>query len=131
MVRKGIIERRKEKGNVSNIAKSAPVHSTRADMGNRGRAVKQSIAEEVNEVEAVNEVTEQKQTVPSEVEIMKSLEFKRGEHTLSLRLSRKKGKHQVRIQVFLNNEMEIRPVSYMSETAGGNFWRLLTKDIDV
>lgn len=59
-----------------------------------------------------------------ELEAIESLDFKNGENTLSIRFS-KRHNRMFRIQVFLNNENEIRPVTYTGAHTGYAFWNLL------
>lgn len=58
------------------------------------------------------------------LELIDSLEFKNGENTLTIRFS-KKHNRMFRIQVFLNGESEIRPVTYTGASTGYAFWNLL------
>lgn len=57
-------------------------------------------------------------------EIIEKIEFKNGENILSIRFS-KKNNRMFRIQVFLNDEFEIRPVTYSGSSTGISFWNLL------
>ena len=57
-------------------------------------------------------------------ETIETIDFVRGENTLSLRFS-KKHNRMFRIQIFLNGESEIRPVTYTGATTGYAFWNLL------
>lgn len=56
--------------------------------------------------------------------MIETLEFKNGENVLSIRFSKKNNRH-LRIQVFLNDDIEIRPVSYTGSSTGNSFWNLL------
>ena len=58
------------------------------------------------------------------LEIVDSMEFKNGENTLTIRFSRKDNR-MYRIQVFLNDDTEIRPVTYSGASTGNSFWKLL------
>jgi len=58
------------------------------------------------------------------LELIESIEFKNGENILAIRFS-KKHNRMFRIQIFLNNETEIRPVTYTGASTGYTFWNLL------
>jgi hypothetical protein len=57
-------------------------------------------------------------------QIMDKIEFTNGENKLSIRFS-KKHNRMFRIQIFLNDESEIRPVTYTGASTGYAFWNLL------
>jgi len=59
-----------------------------------------------------------------DLELIDSIEFKNGENTLTIRFS-KKHNRMFRIQVFLNETSEIRPVTYTGASTGYAFWNLL------
>ena len=59
-----------------------------------------------------------------DLELIDSLEFKNGENKLTIRFS-KKHNRMFRIQIFLNDESEIRPVTYTGASTGYSFWNLL------
>lgn len=59
-----------------------------------------------------------------ELELIESIVFKNGENTLTIRFS-KKHNRMFRIQVFLNDTSEIRPVTYTGASTGYSFWNLL------
>jgi hypothetical protein len=59
-----------------------------------------------------------------DLEMIESIDFKNGENTLSIRFS-KRHNRMFRIQVFLNNENQIRPVTYTGASTGYAFWNLL------
>lgn len=59
-----------------------------------------------------------------DLELIESVNFKNGENTLSIRFS-KKHNRMFRIQVFLNDNLEIRPVTYTGANTGYTFWNLL------
>lgn len=59
-----------------------------------------------------------------DLELIDCLEFKNGENTLTIRFS-KKHNRMFRIQVFLNDHSEIRPVTYTGASTGYAFWNLL------
>ena len=91
---------------------------------------------ETNQVEAVEPIQEVKE-IASEVkkeelkdlETIESIDFKNGENTLSIRFS-KRHNRMFRIQVFLNNKSEIRPVTYTGASTGYAFWNLLKESIN-
>lgn len=59
-----------------------------------------------------------------DLELIESLDFINGPNKLSIRFS-KKHNRMFRIQVFLNDDNEIRPVTYSGATTGMAFWKLL------
>jgi hypothetical protein len=59
-----------------------------------------------------------------DLELIESVNFKNGENTLSIRFS-KRHNRMFRIQVFLNENLEIRPVTYTGANTGYTFWNLL------
>ena len=59
-----------------------------------------------------------------ENQIVDKIEFTNGENKLTIRFS-KKHNRMFRIQVFLNDESEIRPVTYTGASTGYAFWNLL------
>lgn len=56
--------------------------------------------------------------------IIEEIKFPLGENVLSLRLSIKENR-AYRIQVFLNEDFEIRPTTYPGLSTGTSFWKLL------
>ena len=68
--------------------------------------------------------TEAKTDDSKDLETIESIEFKNGENTLSIRFS-KRHNRMFRIQIYLNDESEIRPVTYTGATTGYAFWKLL------
>lgn len=83
---------------------------------------------QVEEIEAVEEVKEVAKETKKEdlkdLEVIESIDFKNGDSTLSIRFS-KRHNRMFRIQVFLNNKEEIRPVTYTGASTGYAFWNLL------
>lgn len=77
------------------------------------------ISKEVHKL-AVVEIQETKENM----EIMETVNFINGENILSLRFSRLHNR-SFRIQVFLNAENEIRPVTYTGARTAYAFWNLL------
>lgn len=68
----------------------------------------------------IKEVVDDKKNL----ELVDSMEFISGENKLEIRFSRKDNR-MYRIQVFLNDNTEIRPVTYSGATTGKAFWNLL------
>jgi hypothetical protein len=68
----------------------------------------------------VDPVTEE----AKELELIESLDFMNGPNKLSIRFS-KKHNRMFRIQIFLNDEHEVRPVTYSGASTGVTFWNLL------
>lgn len=60
----------------------------------------------------------------SELEEIDSLDFKRGENILSIKLFKKENR-VFRIQMFLNKTTEIRNVTYSGTNTAFGFWNLL------
>lgn len=67
---------------------------------------------------------EDSQEKARDLELIESLQFKNGEHTLSIRFSRKNNR-MYRIQVFLDEINEIRPATYNGSVTAYAFWNLL------
>lgn len=60
--------------------------------------------------------------------LLETMDFKNGENKLSIRFS-KKNNRMFRIQIFLNDEDEIRPVTYNGSSTAYGFWNLLKKSL--
>jgi len=60
--------------------------------------------------------------------LIESMDFTNGENKLSIRFS-KKNNRMFRIQIFLNDENEIRPVTYNGSSTAYGFWNLLKKSL--
>lgn len=58
------------------------------------------------------------------IKIVETIDFKNGDNVLSIRFSAVNNR-RYRIQVFLNDETEVRPVTYQGSTSGNAFWKLL------
>ena len=56
--------------------------------------------------------------------ILETIDFKNGDNVLSIRFSAVNNR-RYRIQVFLNDDTEVRPVTYQGSTSGNAFWKLL------
>lgn len=80
--------------------------------------------EEIEPVEPVAEIKEEVKKELKDLETIESIDFKNGDNTLSIRFS-KRHNRMYRIQVFLNNELEIRHVTYTGASTGYAFWNLL------
>ena len=57
-------------------------------------------------------------------ETIDSIDFENGKNKLSIRFSKKQNR-MYRIQIFINEEIEIRPVTYTGTSTGTAFWNLL------
>jgi len=126
MAHKGIIERREEsgsrprgrpfkKGENGKTKTENPLH----DIHIMGKELVDKILEsdEGAFVESTPDETK-------ELELIESIDFKNGENKLSIRFS-KKHNRMFRIQIFLNDKNEIRPVTYSGASTGKTFWSLL------
>lgn len=60
----------------------------------------------------------------SGLDLIESIQFKNGENTLTINFS-KKHNRMFRIQVFLNDKYEVRPVTYTGSSTGYAFWNFL------
>jgi len=69
---------------------------------------------------------EQSDLIP--LALIESMDFTNGENKLSIRFS-KKNNRMFRIQIFLNDENEIRPVTYNGSSTAYGFWNLLKKSL--
>ena len=72
-----------------------------------------------SEKEAIEECHEIK-----DLEKIDSIDFKNGKNTLSIRFSRRHNR-MFRVQIFLNDQTEIRPVTYNGSSTGYTFWNIL------
>lgn len=83
-------------------------------------------------VEAVTKLTEtrmeeqeQKQGEPlAPLQLIESIEFTNGKNKVSLRLS-KRHNRLYRVQIFLNDSMELRPSTYNGASTAYSFWNVL------
>lgn len=82
------------------------------------------VTETIDNLIAGNLKEEVKKTEFKELELIETIDFKNGDNTLSIRFSRRHNR-MFRIQIFLNNENEIRPVTYTGASTGYAFWNLL------
>jgi hypothetical protein len=65
-----------------------------------------------------------KKEEPKEGEIIDSIEFKNGSNVLKI-VFKKQHNRSFRIQAFLNETTEIRPVTYTGSSTASSFWNLL------
>lgn len=89
------------------------------------KSVQNTVDEKLKE--PMNTLVEQAPEIKDEskeLELIDSLVFKNGENNLTIRFS-KKHNRMFRIQIFLNDESEIRPVTYTGASTGYSFWNLL------
>lgn len=59
-----------------------------------------------------------------DLELIESLDFINGLNKVSIRFSKKQNR-MYRIQIFMNDEYEVRPVTYSGASTGKIFWNLL------
>lgn len=70
--------------------------------------------------EAMSSPVEEKE----ETRILETLDFTNGENKLSIAFSAVNNR-RFRIQIFLNGDTEVRPVTYQGSSSGYSFWKLL------
>lgn len=70
--------------------------------------------------EAMSSPVEEKE----EARILETLDFINGENKLSIAFSAVNNR-RFRIQIFLNGDTEVRPVTYQGSSSGYSFWKLL------
>lgn len=80
------------------------------------RTLKENMETPQEESKETNEV--------KQLELIESIDFTNGPNKLTIRFS-KKHNRMYRIQIFLNEENEIRPVTYSGASTGMTFWKLL------
>lgn len=71
----------------------------------------------------INKIDEDK-SEKIELELLESIDFFNGKNKLSVRFSRRHNR-MYRVQIFLNDEHEVRPVTYAGANTGYTFWSLL------
>lgn len=85
------------------------------------------------QVDTLNQTQEAKMEAPIEKEdaekdatltLIESVDFMRGNNKISLRLS-KRHNRLFRLQIFLNDTMEIRPVTYNGASTAYSYWNVL------
>ena len=79
---------------------------------------------EENIKEMLNPSIEPIQEVPKEGEVIDCIEFKNGSNVLKI-VFKKQHNRSFRIQAFLNESTEIRPVTYTGSHTATTFWNLL------
>lgn len=82
------------------------------------------IAEKVVKESPTELKEESKNEFKDLAKIVEIIEFKNGDNILTIRLSQT-AHRMYRTQVFLNDEVEIRPVSYTGSSMAFSFWNLL------
>jgi hypothetical protein len=74
------------------------------------------------------EITQKETSDTSPVTLIESMDFTNGENKLSIRFS-KKNNRMFNIKILLNEENEIRPVTYNGSGTAYGFWNLLKKSL--
>ena len=72
----------------------------------------------------LNQVKAETAEALKDLELIESLDFMNGPNKVSIRFS-KKHNRMYRIQIFINDEHEVRPVTYSGASTGTTFWKLL------
>lgn len=93
----------------------------RHSIGDKGGVLK---TPEIKEEVKKNEPEKQAETIDKSLTLIESIVFKNGENTITIRLS-KKHNRMFRVQAFLNDAIEIRPVTYTGSSPAFAFWNLL------
>ena len=101
---------------------SEPVNVEKSVLHELPRLIIETI--EHNLKEPMNIPQETKEETPKDLELIECIDFINGSNKLSLRFS-KKPNRMYRIQVMLNDEHEVRPVTYSGTSTGTTFWNLL------
>jgi hypothetical protein len=116
-----VLDTPRHKGSVEgdSINNSEPAIVQGDDSGMEFQLPKEAI-ETINKI--IQESSEKK--IQKDLEVIESIDFSNGENILSIRFS-KRHNRMFRIQIFLNGENEIRPVTYTGATTGYAFWNLL------
>jgi hypothetical protein len=85
-------------------------------------------SEEATHNESIDIQKEEMETIPQEnlkdLKLIESIDFINGNNKLSIKFS-KKHNRMYRIQIFLNDDHEVRPVTYSGASTGTTFWNLL------
>ena len=84
---------------------------------------------EISPIEPITVSLDVKENV-EECKILEFLEFKNGKNHLKICLIQKPNR-MFRIQTFLNDSTEIRPVSYTGSSTAMSFWNLLKKCLNM
>lgn len=69
-------------------------------------------------------LTESDKDSDQSIKLIESIDFKNGKNTLTIRFSKKLNR-MYRVQIFLNDDLEIRPVTYTGSSTGFTVWNLL------
>ena len=69
-------------------------------------------------------ITRKKEDIESEHELIESISFKNGENDLTIRFY-KRTNRMYGVKIFLNENTEIRPCTYVGASTGFGFWNLL------
>lgn len=78
-----------------------------------------------DDLEDASLIQESESTNQSVYQILETMEFKdQNENTLNIRFTRVNNR-RIRVQVFLNDKIEVRPVSYQGSSSAYAFWILL------
>ena len=141
MVHKDVIERRNEKfkprgkpfqkGNKNGKVENEIPVSSKPEIINEGEFIDSLKKSEIVTQLLENGFVSQKFTADvkensekKSLELVESIDFKNGENKLSIRFS-KRHNRMYRIQIFLNDNFEIRPVTYTGSSMALTFWNLL------
>ncbi len=103
-------------------SQETPVAEVESQKENLLNKLPQAVMETSDQIIRDN-LDSKKEEIPAD-EMVESIDFKNGENILSIRFS-KRHNRMYRIQVFLNNETEVRPVTYTGASTGNSFWRML------
>lgn len=105
------------KSNVVEKESLLDIHSKESNIIN----IKPTLSDAVN-----NPTTEETKPVPDSqaLELIEEIEFKNGENTLKITF-KKKHNRMFRVQVFLNDTLEMRPATYSGATTAFAFWNLM------
>lgn len=87
---------------------------------NRVRFNKEPLKAEGGYIDIPETTQEEKEGVRT----IETIDFNNGENKLSIRFSAVNDR-RYRIQIFLNDETEVRPVTYQGSSSGYSFWKLL------
>lgn len=72
----------------------------------------------------VMEPKEEEKIEEAKNNVIEEIDFQNGQNKLTIRFSEVFNR-RFRVQVFLNGDMEIRPVTYQGSSSGHAFWKLL------
>ncbi len=95
----------------------------------RKKKITSEEASEIMETSVVNfmEKTEKETTesISAAIEVIENVDFTSGKNKLSIRLTKRNDNRAYRMQVFLNDDFEIRPSTYNGCSTAKTFWSLL------